>query len=70
MVIAELREQLLAQKRERSEQESTHVARECSVVEREHSLQRACMECNTIHDQVMSVRGDYLSRLRTITAGQ
>jgi hypothetical protein len=69
-VIAELREQLLAWERELSEWESTLLARERGVVEGECALGQARMEYDAIHDQVVSVRGDYLSRLCTFTAGR
>jgi hypothetical protein len=68
-VIVELWEQLLAQERELPEWESTLLAREHSVVEGEHALGRARMEYDAIHDQITSVRGDYLSPLRAFTTG-
>jgi hypothetical protein len=40
------------------------------VVEGEHALGQARMECDAIHDQVTSVRGDYLSWLHTFTASR
>jgi hypothetical protein len=68
-MIAELREQLLTWERELSERESALLARERGVVEGERALGRAHMECDATHDQVASVRGDYLSRLCTFTTG-
>jgi hypothetical protein len=49
-VIVELREQLLVQERELDEQENALVARENNVVEAEHALGRAHMECDAAHD--------------------
>jgi hypothetical protein len=42
-------------------------SQKCGVVEGERALGLVRMEYDAIHDQVESVQGDYLSRLRTFT---
>jgi hypothetical protein len=70
MVIVVLQEQLLLRERELHDQERALVARENGVVEAEHALGRARMECDAVHDQPMIIQQDYLARVCAFTASQ
>jgi hypothetical protein len=56
VVVVELGEQLLVQEKALHEWENTRLAREHGIVEAEHALRGACMECDAIHDQARATQ--------------
>jgi hypothetical protein len=56
VVVVELWERLLVRERELDEWENALLAREQGVVEAEHALRKARMECNAIHERAWAIQ--------------
>jgi hypothetical protein len=70
VMIAKLRDQLLARERELDHREKLLLIQEHGVVDAECSLRRACMEYDVANNQTGAVQQDYLAQLHDSTTGQ
>jgi hypothetical protein len=68
-VVVELREQLLAQKRELDSREGAIMVWEDDPVASMCALGRVCVECDTKCDRAEIVRQDYQARIHAFTTG-
>jgi hypothetical protein len=69
-VMVELREQLLAWVRELDERENTLLTKEHGMLQAEHALGRARMQCDSPHDRARAIKQDYHARLHSSIVDQ
>jgi hypothetical protein len=69
-VVVELREQLLVWGRGLDEREDALLAREHGIVEDQHALGIAHVECDAVHDQATTIREDHRARVCASTTGR